>query len=92
MALGQWFVEVGGWVPVWCAGADGLHLPLCAGHDPGRFVLMTYFVWLNKWEKKKNGSVEPCNLDTDCVRVALLLAMGRDEHARAVRWLALIGA
>ena len=44
------------------------------------------------FERTNDGLAEPCDLAADRWSACVLLALGRDEHAGIVRWLALVGA
>jgi hypothetical protein len=91
-APGSWWAGFPG-VVRWMQ--TGFHLPLRAGDDSGcvradDLVCLARLSSSNK-EKNKMGLLSLA-IWTPIVFGVLLLAVGRDEHSRAVRWIALIGA
>jgi hypothetical protein len=89
---GSWWA---GW-PAWCAGADGLYLPLRAGDDSGRvraddLVRLARLLQSSNKEKNKMGLLSLA-IWTPIAFWRSAAGGGRDEHSRAVRWMALIGA
>jgi hypothetical protein len=82
----------------WCAGCRRVYLPLRLGDDSG-CVRADDLVCLARLSScsssnKENNKMGLLSLAiwTPIVFGACLLALGRDEHSRAVRWIALIGA
>jgi hypothetical protein len=68
LGFGLWKGGLGG--RCGASPAKRLHLPLRAGHDHGCTCAHDVFRLVQQvgWEKKKNGIVEPCDLDADLLR------------------------
>jgi hypothetical protein len=90
---GQWFMEdrrLGFWRGA--LAPDGLSVPLCVCHDFGRVCADDVFRLAQQVGRTRKMSLLSLAIWTPIVFGVVLLALGRDEQAGAVRWIALIGA